>query len=228
MARNSSLKELLPASWESVVGEEFSKPYMNELEEFLRQEFAQKLVFPPRESIFEAFARTSYDDVRVLLLGQDPYHGEGQAHGLSFSVPPGMKIPPSLRNMFKELHTDLGVDIPVHGNLTAWAQQGVLLLNSVLTVRAHQAASHKKKGWEKFTDAVITAMNKREKPLVFLLWGGFAKKKKKLITHSRHVIIEGTHPSPLSAYGGFWGSKPYSAVNDALKSIGSKGINWEL
>ena len=223
-----TLKGLMAPSWLSVLEAEFSEPYIDALEAFLKEELASEQVFPDLENVFTAFGATTFEDVKVLLLGQDPYHDDGQAHGLSFSVLEGVKIPPSLRNMYKELNTDLGFPIPDHGTLTPWAEQGILMLNAVLTVQAHQAGSHKNKGWEKFTDAVIRKMNEREDPVIFLLWGGFAKKKTKLITNQQHVVIEGTHPSPLSAYNGFFGSKPYSAVNEALEKLGKDPIDWQL
>jgi uracil-DNA glycosylase len=222
----SAIKDLLPQSWRTILSEEFEKPYFKKLEAFLENEFKQQIIYPKREDIFNAFHHTKFEDVKVLLLGQDPYHGEGQAHGLSFSVPEGVALPPSLRNMYKEMQTDIGVAPTKNGNLTRWADQGVLLLNAVLTVRQGAAASHKSQGWEKFTDAVIRKLNEREKPLVFLLWGNYAKKKAELIDRNKHIIIEGIHPSPLSANGGFFGSKPFSAVNEALKKLGDKPIEW--
>lgn len=225
---NHSLKTQLPTDWSDRLSAEFEKPYFAELESFLESEYREKEIFPPREHIFTAFHKTPFDKVKVLLLGQDPYHDNGQAHGLSFSVMPGVKIPPSLRNMYKELEADLGISPPDHGHLIQWAEQGIMMLNAVLTVEAHKAGSHKSKGWEKFTDAVIRSLNERETPVVFLLWGGFAKKKTKLITNSQHIIIEGTHPSPLSAHNGFFGSKPYTAVNEALEKVGRKAIDWRI
>lgn len=224
-----TLPDLLPADWRNVLAAEFEADYFQSLESFLAEEYQQKEVFPTRENLFTAFRITAFDDVKVLLLGQDPYHDNGQAHGLSFSVLPGVKIPPSLRNMYKELESDLGIEPPDHGYLEQWAQQGVLMLNAVLTVEAHKANSHKNKGWEQFTDAVITSLAEREKPMVFLLWGGFAKKKAKLIKqHTQHTIIEGTHPSPLSAHSGFWDSKPYSMVNRTLEKMNQEPIDWKI
>ena len=178
--------------------------------------------------IFNALKWTSYKDTKVVILGQDPYHGENQAHGLAFSVLEGVKIPPSLRNIFKELNSDLGYGIPLSGDLTKWAKEGVLLINSVLTVREHKANSHKDKGWEKFTDAIIRKLNDRDKPVIFMLWGNYAKIKKKLINEDKHFVIESAHPSPLSAYNGFFGSKPFSKVNEILSSLNEKNINWKL
>ena len=218
----------LPASWQAVLADEFAKPYFRQLMHFVETERQKHQVFPPEEDVFHAFQVTPYDKVKVLLLGQDPYHDDGQAHGLAFSVRPGVKPPPSLRNMFKELASDVGATVPNNGFLDPWAKQGVMLLNAVLTVRAHQAASHKDKGWEKFTDAVIHKLSEREKPLVFVLWGAYAKKKKGLIDEDRHTVIEGVHPSPLSARHGFFGSKPFSKVNAALEELGESPIDWQL
>lgn len=224
----NSIKELLPQNWQNVLSEEFKKPYFKKLEEFLDDEFQNQIIYPTRENIFNAFNYLDYQDVKVLLLGQDPYHGKGQAHGLSFSVQEGIALPPSLKNMYKEMESDLGIKPVKSGNLDKWAKQGVLLLNAVLTVREGLANSHKSKGWEKFTDAVISKLNEREKPVVFLLWGNYARKKTALIDKNKHIIIEGIHPSPLSASGGFFGSKPFSAVNNALKSLSEEPIKWEL
>src|SRR5262249_5346795 len=193
--RTIAVKVQLPPSWRVVVGDELEKPYFKELEAFVDAEWAKHQVYPPEEDVFNAFKFTLYDAVKVLLLGQDPYHGDGQAHGLAFSVRHGVKPPPSLVNIFKELKNDLGCPIPKDGFLRPWAERGVMLLNAVLTVRAHQANSHKDKGWEHFTDAVIRALNRREKPVVFLLWGAYAQKKGKLIDAPPHVIITGAHPS---------------------------------
>ena len=223
-----SIKDSLPQSWQNILSDEFEKPYFKELETFLNNEFENEKIYPANENIFNAFKYTDFNDVEVLLLGQDPYHREGQAHGLSFSVLDNISIPPSLRNMYKELETDLGIKSPKNGNLTKWANQGILLLNAVMTVREKTPNSHKNKGWEKFTDAVIKKLNERDKPLVFLLWGNYARKKAALIDKSKHIIIEGIHPSPLSASTGFFGSKPFSAINNSLKSIGQKEIDWQL
>lgn len=217
----------LPESWQAVVGDELRKPYFRTLETFLAGERAAHQVFPPEDEVFTALELTPFDAVKVVILGQDPYHDDGQAHGLSFSVKPGIKVPPSLVNMYKELQADLGVAAPKHGYLVRWAEQGVLMLNAVLTVRAHTPNSHKAKGWEKFTDAVISALSRRAEPMVFVLWGGYAQKKKKLIA-GHHVIHEGAHPSPLSARNGFFGSKPFSTVNHHLERLGLTPIDWRL
>lgn len=218
----------LPASWEAALGSEFEKPYFGELWRFLAEERAQHSVFPPEADVFSAFHLTPYERVSVLLLGQDPYHDDGQAHGLCFSVRPGIKPPPSLVNMYKEMQTDVGCKAPNHGYLAPWAEQGMLMLNAVLTVRAHTPNSHKDRGWEQFTDAVIKKVNDKPDPVVFVLWGGYAKKKAKLIDGKRHTVIQGTHPSPLSAHQGFFGSKPFSAINAALRTHGKPEINWAL
>jgi uracil-DNA glycosylase len=219
----------LPASWQPVLGAEIAKPYFaQKLDAFVAAESAEHQVFPPREDIFAALEATAFQDVRVVLLGQDPYHDDGQAHGLCFSVRPGVRVPPSLRNMYKELNADLGLPIPKDGDLRPWTKQGVLLLNTVLTVRAHEANSHKKKGWETFTDAVIKAVSDRAEPAEFVLWGSPAKAKKALIDTGRNRVIEGVHPSPLSASKGFHGSRPYSAINAALVELGYPEIDWSL
>ena len=196
--------------------------------QFLHEERSEHQVFPPQEKVFAAFDATSLRETKVVILGQDPYHGTGQADGLAFSVSRNTAIPPSLRNILKELHDDTGVVIPPHGDLSAWAQQGVLLLNTTLTVREGAAGSHYGQGWETLTDAVIAAINEKTEPVVFLLWGAHARKKKKLITQPHHVVIEGVHPSPLSAYRGFFGSKPFSRVNTALEHCGHRPINWAI
>jgi uracil-DNA glycosylase len=221
------MRELIPASWAPVLAAETEQPYFADLEAFLKTERAERQVFPPEDEVFAALEATPYEDVKVVLIGQDPYHDDGQAHGMCFSVRPGVRIPPSLRTMYKELESDLGVAPVKHGYLKAWADQGVLLLNTVLTVRAHEPASHKDRGWEKFTDAVIKDVSAREKPVVFVLWGAHAKKKAKLIDASRHAIVQGAHPSPLSAKL-FFGSKPFSAVNEALAGFGQEPIDWQL
>lgn len=217
----------LEPGWKQVLQGEFGKPYMIELREFLKQEIAAgQLVYPRPANWFAAFDHTPFDRVKVVILGQDPYHGAGQAHGLSFSVPPGVPPPPSLLNIYKELKTDLGQPRPQHGNLTRWADQGVLLLNSVLTVRDGQAASHQKRGWELFTDAAVRALNERREHLVFVLWGAYAQKKGQFIDRQRHLVIEGVHPSPLSASRGFFGSRPFSRCNDYLIVQGEAPIDW--
>ncbi|MGK4580967.1 uracil-DNA glycosylase [Kitasatospora sp. HPMI-4] len=217
----------VPESWREALAGELEKPYFAELAKFVAQQRAEHQVFPPSGQEFSALQATPYQDVRVLVLGQDPYHDDGQAHGMSFSVLPGTKTPPSLRNIFKELNADLGVPAPDNGYLMHWAEQGVLLLNAVLTVRAHEANSHKGKGWEKFTDAVIKAVSDREEPCVFVLWGNYAKKKLPLIDTSRHVVVQGAHPSPLSAKL-FFGSRPFSQINEALAGFGSEPIDWRV
>jgi uracil-DNA glycosylase len=222
-----SLKDLLPPDWRKVLAAEFDKPYFKELEEFVTEERGKHEIFPPPEDVFNAFKSTPYDKVKVLLLGQDPYHDVGQAHGMCFSVKPGVKPPPSLVNMFKELNADLGCKIPNNGYLVPWAERGVMLLNAVLTVRAHTPASHASHGWETFTDAVIRALNDRADPVVFLLWGGYAQKKQKLIDATKHRVIMMAHPSPLSQ-AKFMGSRPYSAVNKALKELGKGEIDWQI
>ena len=222
------MKEILKNNWKYVLNEEFEKDYYKNLRSFLVTEYKTKIIYPNMYDIFNALHYTDYDDVKVVILGQDPYHGPNQAHGLSFSVKPGVKAPPSLMNIYKELHTDLGFYIPNNGYLKKWADQGVLLLNTVLTVRQGEANSHKNKGWEHFTDAVINAINKREKPVVFILWGNNAISKKKLITNPIHKIIQSVHPSPLSANRGFFGSKPFSQANDFLQSIGQEPIDWQI
>lgn len=219
----------LPDSWQHVLAGELEKPYFQQLTRFLEAERTAHRVFPAEEDVFAAFKLTPYERVRVLLLGQDPYHDEGQAHGLCFSVRPGVSPPPSLANMYKEALSDLpGFKVPSHGCLTAWASQGVLLLNTVLTVRAHTPNSHKNQGWETFTDAVIRKVNDRPDGVVFVLWGGHAQKKAKLIDARRHTVIKAAHPSPLSARSGFFGSKPFSAINAALRARGADEIDWRL
>ena len=215
-------------NWKELLGAEWDKPYFKELQSFLDQKYAEHTIDPPREEVGSAFRLTPYDAVKVVILGQDPYHGPGQAHGLSFSVKPGVKIPPSLRNMFKELEDDLGCPIPSHGYLEKWAKQGVLLLNTVLTVRAGEANSHKGMGWERFTDTVIQKLSEREKPIIFVLWGKPAQAKLKLIDTTKHYIIQSTHPSPLSAHRGFLGSRPYSQINEQLVSMNEKPIDFCL
>ncbi|MCF6524342.1 uracil-DNA glycosylase [Streptomyces sp. JJ36] len=218
---------MLPQSWQDVLGEELEKPYFKELTEFVEEERAGGPVYPPREEVFAALDATPFDRVKVLVLGQDPYHGEGQGHGLSFSVRPGVRTPPSLRNIYKELRDDLGHPVPDNGHLTPWARQGVLLLNAVLTVRAGEANSHKGKGWEQFTDAVIRAVSGRAEPAVFVLWGAHARKKRPLIDTGRHAVVEGAHPSPLSAKK-FFGSRPFSAIDAALAAQGHTPVDWRI
>lgn len=218
----------LPRSWDRVLADEVAAPYFRELQAFVAQERRRHAVYPPPDDVFAALALTPYEQVRVLLLGQDPYHGEGQAHGLCFSVRPGVPPPPSLVNIFRELQADLGCPIPNHGCLAAWARQGVLLLNTVLTVRAHEAGSHCGRGWETFTDSVIRRVNAHSKPVVFVLWGRPARQKLKWIDQDRHAVVTAAHPSPLSAHRGFFGSHPFSAVNQALLSRGQPAVDWRL
>lgn len=214
-------------SWKERLADEVKKPYFTELAEFVRKERETHTVFPPKAQVLAAFKATSYDSANVLILGQDPYHNAGQAHGLSFSVPPGVSPPPSLLNIFRELSEDVGVK-PTHGCLAPWAEQGVFLLNSVLTVRAHEPGSHRGHGWERFTDAVIRLLNDRERPVAFVLWGKYARDKKALIDTSRHTVIESAHPSPMSASTGFFGSRPFSKVNAALRAAGQPVIDWQV
>jgi uracil-DNA glycosylase len=211
-----------------VLNDEFEQPYFGKLQNFLAEERLAYSIYPTEENVFSAFELTPYEQVNVLLLGQDPYHDDNQAHGLCFSVKPGIKPPPSLVNMFKELKEDVGFDIPNNGYLVEWAKQGMLMLNAVLTVRAHTPNSHKNKGWETFTDAVINKVNDKADPVVFVLWGGYAQKKLKLIDTSRHIVIQSAHPSPLSARNGFFGSKPFSAINSALRASGKPEIDWQI
>jgi uracil-DNA glycosylase len=211
-----------------VLAGEIEQPYYQTLQAFLADERARHTVFPPEDEVFTALACTPYERVSVVLLGQDPYHDDGQAHGMAFSVRPGVPVPPSLLNTFKELRDDLGCRIPNNGYLVPWADQGVLLLNTVLTVRAHEANSHKGKGWERFTDTIIRAVSARPGPVVFLLWGGNAQKKEALIDAGRHVILKAPHPSPLSVYRGFFGSRPFSKTNEALKAMGKQEIEWQI
>lgn len=207
---------------------EFAKPYWQQLQRFVAGQRARYTVFPPDPEVFAALHLTPYERTRVVILGQDPYHGPNQAHGLCFSVRPGVAVPPSLANIYKELHSDLGLPIPSHGNLEAWARQGVLLLNTTLTVRAGQAASHQGQGWEMFTDEVLRTVNGKSHRVVFVLWGASARKKKSLIDLTRHTVIESAHPSPLSAHNGFFGSHPFSRTNAALLEAGLEPIDWSL
>ena len=215
----------VPSGWSFVLQEEITKPYYNELLQFLTKQYSETAIYPAKENIFKALELTPFNEVKVVILGQDPYHGENQAHGLSFSVERGVKIPPSLRNMYKELFDDLGIAPATHGNLTSWAKQGVLLLNTVLTVQAGKANSHKNKGWEQFTDTIIVELGKRSEPVIFVLWGAPAQKKEALIKqYPQHAIIKAPHPSPLSAYRGFFGSKPFSKINTVL----AEKIDWTI
>ena len=214
--------------WDDILKEEINKEYFHNLIEFVKKEYKEKIIYPKQTEIFKAFRNTAYQDVKVVILGQDPYHGVNQAEGLTFSVKVGVNKPPSLQNIFKELQSDLGYSIPEHGSLVSWTNEGVLLLNTVLTVEAGKPASHKDLGWEKFTDSVIRKVNEKSTPVVFILWGSFARSKKQLITNPNHCIIESNHPSPFSAYNGFFGSKPFSKTNQFLKSKGIEPINWKI
>ncbi len=222
------MKVNIPESWHEHLDDELQKSYFQELARFVDEERQHYAVFPPEEDVFNALRYTPYENVNVFLLGQDPYHDDNQAHGLCFSVRPGIKPPPSLVNMYKELRDDVGFRIPNNGYLVPWAEQGILMLNAVLTVRAHTPNSHKNHGWETFTDAVIRQVNAKTDPVVFVLWGGYAQKKKALIDTTRHTIIQSAHPSPLSARSGFFGSRPFSAINNALREADKPEIDWQL
>lgn len=218
----------LPSDWQVVLSDEIEQPYYRQLQQFVAQERAHYAIYPPQEDVFNALRYTPYDHVNVLLLGQDPYHDANQAHGLCFSVRPGIQPPPSLMNIYKELRSDLGCAIPNNGYLVSWAEQGILMLNAVLTVRAHAPNSHKNHGWETFTDAVIRSVNAKDTPVVFVLWGGYAQKKTSLIDTQRHPIVRSAHPSPLSARNGFFGSRPFSRINSALRSADKPEIDWQI
>ena len=213
--------------WDVVLKEEYEKNYFKNIAMFINKEYKEKIVYPPKRDILRALKLTDYNDVKVVILGQDPYHGENEANGLSFSVNEGIKLPPSLKNIYKELYDDLGIT-KTTGDLTSWANQGVLLLNSVLTVLKDTPTSHSKIGWQEYTDAIIKKLNEREKPIVFILWGNYARSKKNLITNKRHYIIESPHPSPFSANSGFFGSRPFSKTNKFLEKNGEETINWDL
>lgn len=220
---------MIENDWLEAVGNEFKKPYYKQLYKFIRDEYSTRVIYPPADEIFNAFHFTPLHQVKVVILGQDPYHNAHQAHGLSFSVKPEMKeLPPSLLNIYQELHDDLGCYIPNNGYLKKWADQGVLMLNTVLTVRAHQANSHQGKGWEQFTDAVIEAVNAQERPIVFILWGRPAQSKIPMLTNPQHLILKAPHPSPLSAFRGFFGSRPFSKTNDFLREHGVEPIDWQI
>jgi uracil-DNA glycosylase len=219
---------VIEVSWKDVLNAEFNQEYFSELKSFLLEEKKKFRVFPPGKLIFNAFNHTPFDQVKVVLLGQDPYHGAGQAHGLCFSVPEGIQKPPSLVNIFKELKSDLGLEEPLHGNLTRWASQGVLLLNATLTVRENQAGSHQNHGWETFTDAAMKRLSEQRNGLIFMLWGNYAMAKRSLIDPSRHFILTSVHPSPLSAHRGFFGCRHFSQVNNLLRQQGVEEINWQL
>ncbi|MBQ6368459.1 MAG: uracil-DNA glycosylase [Parasporobacterium sp.] len=214
--------------WQEALKAEYAKPYYKQLYQFVNEEYRTRKIFPPGNDIFNAFHLTPLNQVKAVILGQDPYHNDGQAHGLCFSVNKGVEIPPSLVNIYKELHDDIGFMIPDHGCLTEWAEQGVLLLNTVLTVRAHQANSHRNVGWEQFTDAAIKVLNEQDRPIVFMLWGRPAREKKKLLTNPQHLILEAAHPSPLSAYNGFFGCRHFSKCNQFLVSKGVEPVNWQI
>ncbi|SDW85784.1 uracil-DNA glycosylase [Aequorivita viscosa] len=221
------MKVTIEASWKQVLNDEFEKPYFKELTEFVRNEYESNTCYPPASKVFSAFNHAPFNDVKVVMIGQDPYHGPDQAHGLCFSVDENVKIPPSLKNIFEELRTDVGIAIPTHGNLARWADQGVLMLNATLTVRAHQAGSHQNKGWEKFTDVVIQKLSEEREGLVFMLWGGPAKKKGRKIDESKHLVLSSGHPSPLAANRGYWfGNKHFSKANAYLKAHGKTPIEW--
>ena len=214
--------------WDALLADEFRKDYYLRLREFLKKEYGTYNIYPPMHDIFNALRYTSYSNVKAVILGQDPYHGIGQAHGLCFSVKKGVQPPPSLQNIFKELNSDLGIQPPSHGELTAWAKSGVLLLNTALTVREGQANSHRGQGWEQLTDRVIELLNERQQPIVFILWGGNARAKAKLITNRAHLVLQCAHPSPLSAYNGFFGCRHFSKANEFLKANGIAPIDWRL
>ena len=225
---SKNMRKLLTNDWEPILAAEFEQPYFVRLGEFLTREYAEQVIYPAQADVFNALNYTSFSDVKVVILGQDPYHGPNQAHGLSFSVQPDVKVPPSLRNIYKELADDLGVATPDHGYLVKWAEQGVLLLNNVLTVRAGEAHSHQGVGWEIFTERVIECLNEKPDPVVYFLWGVAAQKKERLIDTEKHFLIKSAHPSPLSAYRGFFGSKPFSQANEFLQGVGRNPIDWEL
>ena len=214
--------------WDPELKEEFQKDYYLRLRAFLKEEYQTKVIYPSMYDIFNALKYADYDDIKVVIIGQDPYHEPNQAHGLAFSVRDGVQFPASLNNIFKELHNDIGMPIPKSGDLTKWAKQGVLLLNSVLTVRAHQAGSHRGYGWEEFTTEIIKKLNKRDKPVIFVLWGNDAKKKEEYITNPQHYILKAAHPSPLSAYNGFFGCRHFSKINEILRNNNEKEIDWRL
>ena len=219
---------MLKNDWAPLLEGEMEKTYYQQLRKVLREEYQTKVIYPDQDDIYNALHFTAFNETKVVIIGQDPYHGPGQAHGLSFSVKPGVRIPPSLINIYKELQTDLGCSIPNHGHLVEWTKQGVLLLNAVLTVQAGIPNSHKSLGWEMFTDKVIETLDQRETPVVFILWGRFAQQKQQLITSSKHLIIKSPHPSPFSAHKGFFGSRPFSQTNAFLRKIGSEEINWQI
>ncbi|PGS55253.1 uracil-DNA glycosylase [Bacillus sp. AFS041924] len=218
----------LSSEWKERLNSEFEKQYFKDLLQFLEEEYKEKIIYPAKEHIFQALNECSYEDCKVVILGQDPYHQPGQAHGLSFSVLPGVKIPPSLRNIYKELNSDLGVEVPTSGYLNNWAKQGILLLNTVLTVREGEPNSHKNKGWELFTNTILSMLNQHKRPIIFVLWGKHAQAKEELITSDHHVILKAHHPSPLSASRGFFGSKPFSQINQKLVEHQMKPMDWAV
>ncbi|MDA3932341.1 MAG: uracil-DNA glycosylase [Tenericutes bacterium] len=218
----------LNSNWKKILDEEIHQPYFKELMDFICKEYKQYTCYPNQEDIFNSLNLTPIEDVKVLVLGQDPYHQPNQAMGLAFSVSKEVKIPPSLRNIYKEMSDDLNIDIPSHGDLSSWAKQGVMLVNAIWTVRENQPLSHKDKGWERFSDSIISLLNQKEEPMVFILWGAFARNKKSLITNKKHLIIENVHPSPLSAYRGFFGAKPFSKINRFLKENNRQPINFKI
>lgn len=220
--------KIIGNDWDEILDKEFDKPYYQNLRDFLNEEYSNHTIYPLPKFIYTALKLTTYKDTKVVILGQDPYHEPNQAHGLAFSVGKNVDIPPSLQNIYKELHDDIGCKIPNHGYLVDWAKQGVLLLNTVLTVRAHQANSHKGKGWEELTNTIIKKLNEKDTPVVFILWGANARSKKAFITSPKHFVIESVHPSPLSAYNGFFGSKPFSKTNNFLISNDLKPIDWQI
>ena len=228
-SKSEQISGQLHHSWQAVIGQEFDKPYMQALQAFITQEKASgKVTFPPSSLIFNAFNHTPFDQVRVVIIGQDPYHGPDQAHGLSFSVPDGVKLPPSLVNIFKEIESDLGITMSRRGDLSPWAEQGVLLLNATLTVEQANAGSHQKRGWEAYTDAAIAALNKHHERLVFVLWGSYAQKKGAAIDATKHLVLKSVHPSPLSAHRGFFGNHQFSQINQYLEQHSKAPINWQL
>ncbi|UPM54290.1 uracil-DNA glycosylase [Gottfriedia acidiceleris] len=218
----------LSSDWREKLKPEFEKPYFKDLLAFLEKEYSEQTIYPAKEHLFQALNECSYENCKVVIIGQDPYHQPGQAHGLSFSVLPGVKIPPSLRNIYKELNKDLGVEIPTSGYLIKWAKQGILLLNTVLTVREGEPNSHKNKGWELFTNTILSELNKQDRPIIFVLWGKHAQAKEELITSNHHVILKSNHPSPLSASRGFFGSKPFSQINQKLVELQLEPIDWTV
>lgn len=220
--------KLVGNNWDKILDEEYHKEYFKKIVKFINKEYKEKEIFPPKPRILRALSLTDYDDVKVVILGQDPYHGVGEANGLAFAVSNGVKLPPSLKNIYKELYDDMGIPVSNVGNLECWAKEGVLLLNAVLTVEKDKPASHKNLGWENFTDAIIKKLNEKDTPVVFILWGNFARSKKSFITNPKHLVIESTHPSPFSANYGFFGSKPFSKTNKFLRENNIKEIDWKV